>query len=124
MLENYTGNYFIWRVVCIALLAASSACAKRNVDELTFTTPYSNFIDAEYRVIAKVKAYGIYESLDRKVVSHITLIPGPGIAGPEVAFERQIKTGQKIKILSAWQAHNLLQDDIKCMGSQMHGVRS
>lgn len=112
MLANYTGNYFIRRIVCIILIAAPSGCVKRTVEELTSTSPYANIIDAEYRIIAEVKAYGIYESLDRKVVSYITLIPGSGIAGPEVAFERRVKKGQKIKILSVWREHKLLNDDV------------
>lgn len=109
---NYTGSYVIGRIVCVVLIAASSACVNRTVDELTFTNPYSNIIDAEYRIIGEVNAYGIYEMPDRKVVSYITLIPGVGIAGPEVAFKRRITKGQKIKILSAWLDRSLLHDDV------------
>lgn len=109
---NCTKNYFIGRIICLILIAASSACAARDVDELTFTTPYANIIGTEYRTVAEVNAYGIYKNLDKKEVSFITLIPGVGIAGPEVAFVRKIAKGQYIKILSAWRKHKLLNDDV------------
>ena len=110
---DYTGNFFIGRSICIILIAASSACVKPAVDELTFTSPYANFIGAEYRVVAEVNAYGIYENLDQRVApSYITLIPGVGIAGPEVAFKRRIAKGQNIKILSAWREHTLLYNRV------------
>ena len=109
MLVDYIGNSFIGRIVCIMLIAASSACDKPAVDELTFTSPYANFIGAEYRVVAEVIAHGIYENLDQRVApSYITLIPGVGFTGPEVAFRRPIAKGQNIKILSAWREHTLL----------------
>ena len=109
MLVDYIGNSFIGRIVCIMLIAASSACGKPAVDELTFTRPYANFIGAEYRLVGEVNAHGIYEDLNHRVApSYIVLIPGVGIGGPEVAFKRPIAKGQTIKILSAWRAHALL----------------
>jgi hypothetical protein len=112
MLANYTENYFIERIVCIILIAALSACVKLPDKELTFTSPYANFIGTEYRIVAEVNAYGIYENLDKKVVSFIDLIPGVGIAGPEVALKRRIAKGQIIKILSAWREYKLLYSDV------------
>src|SRR3989338_2011869 len=109
---NCTQYYFIERIVCLILIATSSACIIRDVDELTFTAPYANIIGNEYRTIAEVNAYGIYNNLYKKEVSFITLIPGVGIAGPEVAFKRKIAKGQKIKILGAWRKHKFLTDDV------------
>ena len=103
---------FALRTVCIILIAASSACVKLSVEELPSTSPYAKIIGAEYRVVAEVNAYGIYENMDRKVVSYVLLIPGVGIAGPEVAFKRRIAKGQNIKILSAWREHKLLSSDV------------
>jgi hypothetical protein len=82
------------------------------VDELTFTSPYSNIIGAEYRIVEEVNAYGIYKNMDRKEVSVITLIPDVGIAGPEVAFKKQISKGKTIKILSAWRENRFLTSDV------------
>ena len=107
-----TISYFIGRLVCLIWISTSSACAENAVDELTFTSPYASIIGAEYRIVEEVNAYGIYKNMDRKEVSIITLIPGVGIAGPEVAFKKQISKGQTIKILSAWREHRFLTSDV------------
>lgn len=109
---NCTKKYFIGRIICLILIAASSACVARDVDELTFTSPYASIVGTEYRIVAEVNAYGVYKNQDKKVVSYITLIPGVGIAEPEIAFKRQIAKGQNIKILSAWRERKLLHSDI------------
>lgn len=98
---------------CLVLIVASSACAERTVNELTFTSPYATVVGAEYRVVGEVDAYGIFENLDnRKTATYITLIPGVGIAGPEVAFKHRIPKGQSIRILSAWRKRNFLSSDV------------
>lgn len=110
--ESCVKRYFIGRLVCLIWIAASSACVEHAQDELTFTSPYANIIGAEYRIVAEVNAYGIYKNMDRKEVSIITLIPGVGIAGPEVAFEKRIAKGQILRILSAWRERKLLSSDV------------
>lgn len=113
MLADYIGNSFIGRIVCIILIAASSACGKPVVDELTLTSPYAEIIGAEYRVVAEVIAHGVYENLNQRVApSYITLVPGVGFDGPEVAFRKPIAKGQNIKILSAWREHTLLYNRV------------
>jgi hypothetical protein len=107
--RNEIRKHPLSRLVCLILLAISSSCAKPSAVELTLTSPYTQFVGTEYRVIADVYAYGIYEDLDnRKVISYVTLIPGVGIAGPEVAFKKRIAKGQIISILSAWRKRMLL----------------
>lgn len=113
MLVDYIGNNFIGRIVCIVLITTSSACIKPAVEELTFTSPYADFIGAEYRVVGDVIAHGIYENLNHRVTpSYITLVPGVGFTGPEVAFRRPIAKGQHIKLLSAWRERQLLSWDV------------
>lgn len=103
---------FIRGVVVFLLVAATIACVKRPAEDLTLAPPYAAFIGAEYRVAADLHAYGIYDDLNKKSISHITLIPGIGVAGPEVAFRRLIGKGQVIKIHSAWRERKLLRSDV------------
>ena len=113
MKGNVIRKRHIYQFVCLIWLTVSSGCAKPNVVELTLTNPYDQIVGNEYRIISAVDAYGIYEDLDnRKVISYITLIPGVGIAGPEVAFKKRIAKGQIIKVLSAWRERKLLHSDI------------
>lgn len=102
-------SQFTW-LICLAVLF--SGCAKPTVVELTLTSPYAQVVGTEYQVIAQVDAYGIYEDMDRKAIAYIELIPGVGISGPEVAFQKRIAKGQKIKVLSAWRERKLLYSDV------------
>lgn len=102
----------ISQFVCLLWLTVFGGCAKPAMIELTRTSPYAQIVGTEYRIVAEVDAYGIYEDLDKKVISYIELIPGVGIAGPEVAFRKRIAKGQKITVLSAWRERKLLYSDV------------
>lgn len=90
------------RIFLIVVLAVA-ACQAGAGEEITSTKPYANLIGQKYSVAADLRAYGIYESLNNRKVTYISLIPPPGIGGPEVAFELNVPHGQVISILSAWQ---------------------
>ncbi len=106
MLADHIGRSFIGRIVCMMLLATSTACVQLPVEELPPTSPYASFIGVEYRVVGDVSAYGIYERADgRKVLSYVELIPGSGISGSLVESKGPLVKGQQIKILSAWRMH-------------------
>jgi hypothetical protein len=107
---NFVGGWAIG----LLLVISSSACDEHSADadNLTLKNPYKKIIDTEYRIVGEVNAYGIYEDLDKKKLSYITLIPGVGIAGPEVAFKRRIANGQRLKVVSAWQEHKLISNDV------------
>jgi hypothetical protein len=102
----------IIQLIWLILLTVFSGCARVSVVEVTQTSPYAQAVGTEYRVIAEVDAYGIYENLDKKVISYITLIPGVGIGGPEVAFRKRIAKGQKITLLSAWRERKIIHSDV------------
>lgn len=99
-------------VVGVLGVLVCGACAKPSVTELTKTSPYAKVVNADYRVVAEVSAYGIYKDLDKKEILYLTLIPGVGIAGPEVAFKTRVRKGQEIKVLSAWRTKGLFSDDV------------
>ena len=102
----------ISQVVCLIWFTVFSGCARPTVVELTLTSPYAQVVGTKYRIIAPVDAYGIYENLDKKVISYVELIPGVGIAGPEVAFRKRIAEGQIITVLSAWRESALLSSNV------------
>jgi hypothetical protein len=72
---------FAWSLVTLVFgLAAQPA------ESLT-SRPYSDLIGARYEVIADdLHAYGI-QSFPEKQLQYVTLIPGVGIGGNEVAFD-------------------------------------
>ena len=90
----------IWTVVCLAV----AACVGGPGQEITTVKPYADVIGARYSVVGKdVYAYGVYESLNDRTVSYVTLIPRGGVGGPEFAFRRIVQQGQVIRIVSAWR---------------------
>lgn len=108
MLGAYIANNFIGRLVGIMLIATASACVQLSHEELPSTSPYAALIGAEYRVIGDVIAHGIYANLNQRVApSYLTLVPGVGFSGPEVAFKKPVPKGQHLTIVSAWRLHLL-----------------
>lgn len=113
MKGNDIRERYISQFVCFIWLLILSGCTKPSVVELTLTDPYAHIVGIEYRVIAEVNAYGIYEDMDRKSISFIELIPtSVVISGPEVAFKNRIAKGQKIRVLSAWRERKLLHSNV------------
>jgi hypothetical protein len=111
MRKNDIRKRRISRFIWLIWLTILSACAEPSVVELTQTSPYAQVVGTQYRIIEAVDAYGIYQDLDKKVISYIELIPGVGIAGPEVAFTKRINKGKIITVLSAWRKSTLLSSD-------------
>jgi hypothetical protein len=102
-----------WWLGCFSVMAALAACGSGTHEELTSTRPYADLIGAEYRVVADdLKAYGIYGSWPDKTVTAVTLIPGVGIGGREVAFRKEVPKGTLIKILSAWRQPLLFDNGV------------
>jgi hypothetical protein len=59
---------------------------------------FRRFVGMQFEVIGSVDAYGI-RSHSRKEVEYATLIPLPGIDGPEVGFRTRLLIGSKVTVL-------------------------
>ena len=100
------------RFAALVLAILVSGCSSGIPENLTSEHPYSGFIGARYRVVAtNLYAYGVYESLNDKKLSYITLVP-LDLSGPEFAFRRTVAPGQTITILSAWRRAVLLDSGV------------
>lgn len=86
---------------------ASGGCSPRDISH---EPPFANMIGHEYRVIGDVDAYGIKQDLQDKDASYVTLIPPPGIGGPEVVFKRRVPKGQTFRIRGAMRRSVLLDN--------------
>ena len=62
--ENFINKRYACQFVCLVLLTVLSGCTKPT--DLTLTNPYAQIVGTEYRIVAAVDAYGIYEDLDKK----------------------------------------------------------
>jgi hypothetical protein len=101
------------RLAGLFFVVALGACNEGVSDSVTSTKPYSDLIGAEYRVVADdVYAYGVYRDYPSKTLTWVTLIPGVGIAGREIAFRRHVENGQIMKILGAWHRSILFENGV------------
>ena len=107
-LEHSGRKLALMAAVIGSMLAVTlGACYLGPPAPLSDQAPYSDFIGAQYQVIADdLKVYGVYVPLEdkhnNKPIRYILLIPGVGIGGPEIAWEKHVPKGQVFKILSAW----------------------
>jgi hypothetical protein len=91
----------------LSLLTLLGGLAARQ-DRALMSEPYRELMGASYEVVGDdLQAYGV-QSPDNQL-EYITLIPGAGISGREIAFKRSIPRGSKIEIVSAW--HTLMPFD-------------
>jgi hypothetical protein len=98
---------FVYRLLWLCSAGLQIACDLRP-QEVTSVKPYADLIGTEYRVVADdVYAYGIYGNWPDKTVTEVTLIPGPGISGYEIAFRRHVPKSAVIRIVGAWRLWTL-----------------
>lgn len=91
----------VW--VCLSIALTLAACSLGPGEEITSTKPYADLVGERYSVVTdNLYAYGVYESIDKKI-GHVTLVPRPGLSGPEFAFRRNVPKGQVLTILGAWR---------------------
>jgi hypothetical protein len=81
--------------------------------DVSHDRPYRDLLGAKYRIVVDdVRAYGISDGWPSdKTVTHITLIPGIGIGGGEVAFRKPVPKGVVIEVLSAWHRPMMVFDN-------------
>ena len=99
-----TSGNVMWRnTLCVLAVSvgAAGACGPTDISD---HPSVADMIGREYRIIGDVDAYGIRLDLQDKEASYVTLIPLPGIGGPEVVFVRRLPKGQVFRIKSAtWE---------------------
>ena len=102
----------VFALVCAML--AGAACQVDSGRDISSDAPYADMIGARYTVVADyLDAYGVYESLNDRIVTSIDLISlRPGISGSEIAFRRNVPQGATIRILSAWKRRVLFESGI------------
>ena len=71
--------------------------------ETTHQKPYADFVGREYRVVSEVSAYAWNDYPDKAKIQSISLISPPGIDNRFVSYVIPLKTGQRIRIVSAWR---------------------
>jgi hypothetical protein len=86
----------------LAVLAgAGAACSTDEGIDVSREPEFAAMIGREYRIVGDVDAYGIKNEDRDSSAAYVTLIPPPGISGPEVAFTKRLPKGLTVRIAAA-----------------------
>ena len=102
-----SGWTMVWSLLVVLATMPLVACSEQRED-VSHLEPYRSMVGAEFRVVGDVAAYGIYRYPQRDEVLYATIIPGVGIAGPEIAYKKNIPKGTVLSILKVVKIGRLL----------------
>lgn len=104
-------NLYLPSVQWFALVFLISACGETEYVDVTTQSDYRNMAGATYTVVGPVNDYGIRKHSKASAES-ISVIPPPGIEGPEVAFRVPIPIGTSLTILNVYETNRLVDPSI------------
>ena len=84
-------------VPILVLAAGLCGCGEEHRVDVSQKDEFRRLVGMQYEVTGSVDAYGI-RSYSRPEVVYVTLIPLPGISGPEVGYRIPLKLGSKVTI--------------------------
>lgn len=102
------GAAFAWLAIAIVLGIAGYGPAAPET-EVTNQKPYADYIGREYRVVGDVSAYAWNDFPDKNRILSVTLTPPPGTRNRFVSSVTPLRTGQRIRILSAWRSYTMVE---------------
>lgn len=103
-------------------LATLPACSwEQRLDDVSNEPKFKNLVGTRYLVVRPVDAYGIRKH-SGAAVDYITLIPPPGIAGPEVGFQTPVQTGSTLTIVKVYRSNRWPDPDMT-LGVRVEGTQ-
>ena len=104
---------------CAAMLAACSC--EVTYDDVSHHEEYRGVVGTRYEIVGQVDAYGIGRHSDAPA-DYLTLIPRPGIAGPEVVFEAPIPKGATVTVTKVFQTNRIVFESGLTLEVALHGA--
>lgn len=94
-------------LLTLAILGALLGCSsEEKFEDVSGDPKFHAAIEARYEIVGAVDAYGIRPH-SKGAVDYITLIPPPGIEGPEVGFKVPIRTGSTITVVKVLRTNRV-----------------
>ena len=94
------------RLLAVSLLSLLQGCTQESAIDVSKDPKFQARIGEEYEVIGALDAYGI-RTHSGSQVQYITLIPPPGIEGPEIGYMTPVAAGSRIRILAILRTNRL-----------------
>ena len=102
-----SGWTMLWSLLVVFATMPLVACSEQRED-ISRSEQYRSMVGAEFRVVEAVAAYGIYRYPQQDEVLYATIIPGVGIAGPEIAYKKDVPKGTVLSIQKVVKIGRLL----------------
>lgn len=104
---------FFTSLIAAALgaLGALSACSEERLTDVSQQPEFKRAVGATYEVVGTVHAYGIRRHSAAEV-EYITLIPPPGVDGPEVGFRVLVEAGSRLTVRKVLKTNRLFDPNI------------
>jgi hypothetical protein len=108
-------------VVTIAMATLPGCTWEQRLDDVSNEPKFKSVVGSRYVVARAVAAYGIREH-SGAAVDYITLIPPPGIDGPEVGFRMPVRIGSTITVLKVYRTNRWPDPDMT-LGVRVEGTQ-
>jgi hypothetical protein len=109
-------------LVSILSLFGCSDETRVNVSE---QEQFRRFVGMQFEIVGPVDAYGIRPH-SKAEVEYVTLIPLPGIEGPEVGFRTRLQVGSKVTVQRAMKTNRMFDPsmsyEVLLEGTQLPNV--
>jgi hypothetical protein len=100
------------RIVSLgALFTLLMACDDTKFVDVSGQQKYSGLVGATFIIVDRVDVYGIRKH-SKAPVAYLTLIPPPGIEGPEVEFRAPVPIGSKLSVLRIYETNRLFDGSL------------
>ena len=104
----------------IAFTMMLSACGETKYADVSTQPGYREMVGVTYTIVGPVSAYGIRKH-SKAAMEFVSVIPPPGIDGPEVGFRIPIMLGATLTVVSVYKTNRVFDPDIS-LGVKLNEV--
>ncbi|MBQ5949339.1 hypothetical protein [Massilia sp. ST3] len=109
-------------IIAAAATISLSGCSDwETLEDVSKQRAYKHLVGSKYEIIGTVDAYGIRKHPDQ-AVEYMILLPRPGIAGWEVAYDVPLRAGTIVTIVEVYDSNRWPDNDIT-FGVRLEGTR-
>lgn len=101
--------HVLWTAVLILMMA--SACTETKYTDVSTQPGYQEMVGATYTIVKPIGAYGIRQH-SKAPIESISIVPPPGIEGPEVGFRVEIPSGSTMTVLGVYESNRFFDGSI------------
>lgn len=95
----------------IAFVAILAACSETTYADVSIQPGYREMVGATYTIVGPVTAYGIRKH-SKAAIESISIIPPPGIEGPEVGSRMSVPLGSTLTVIGVYESNRIFDPSL------------